>query len=307
MKLKTPNGILIIDILSVLLIFSIVFIPSMAVRVILGLPFLLFFPGYTLLDALFIKKEGMDKIEQAALSCGMSIAVTALIGFGLNYTTWGIRLEPVIYSISAFIFVMSVIALIRRSRILKINKITREFTLSLPGWGGSTFNKTISAILVITIFGTLGFLGYTIALPKIGEKFTEFYILGINGKAQDYPAEYFMNNGVVTQVVYGSGTLDANHGLGTITVGVVNYEQQTEVYYVKMTIDGVPVSIDFGGRTTDLLGPIELQQGEKWEHEIGIIPQHTGENQKVELSQFKGVESTAENSLHFWINVKQAE
>ena len=101
MKLKTLNGILIIDILSVLLILSVVFIPSTVARVILGLPFLLFFPGYTLVAALFVKKEGMDNIERVALSCGMSIAITALIGFGLNYTPWGIRLEPVLYSLTA--------------------------------------------------------------------------------------------------------------------------------------------------------------------------------------------------------------
>ena len=56
----------------------------------------------------------MDGIESIALSFGMSIAVTALIGLGLNYTSWGIRLEPVLYSIFAFIIILSAIAIIRR-------------------------------------------------------------------------------------------------------------------------------------------------------------------------------------------------
>ena len=67
------------------MILAIAFIPSTGVRVILGLPFLLFFPGYTLLAALFVKKKEIDNIEWIALSCGMSIALTGLIGFGLNY------------------------------------------------------------------------------------------------------------------------------------------------------------------------------------------------------------------------------
>ena len=123
MRIKILNGILIIDILSILLILSIAFIPSTVVRVILGLPFLLFFPGYVLVAALFVKKEGRDNLETVALSCVMSIAVVALIGFGLNYTPWGIRLEPVLYSIAGFIIVMSAVALTRQARILKNKQI----------------------------------------------------------------------------------------------------------------------------------------------------------------------------------------
>ena len=64
-----------------------------------------------------VKKEGIDGVERVALSFGMSIAITALIGFGLNYTTSGIRLEPVLYSIFCFIIVMSAIALIRQKKL----------------------------------------------------------------------------------------------------------------------------------------------------------------------------------------------
>ena len=283
---------------------SIVFTSSMPVRVILGLPFLLFFPGYTLVAALFVKKEGIDHIELIALSCGMSIAVTALIGFGLNYTTWGIRLEPVLYCITAFIFVTSTVALVRRSQILKKNQFTTELTLRFPGWGGTALEKSLSVILAITIFGALGTLGYSIVEPKNGENFTEFYILGINGKAQDYPTEFTMDNGQVTQIVYGDGTFTAMSGVGSITLGIANHEKQTVVYYVKMKINDEAVSIYFGGTINDLLGPIELKQGEKWENAIGIVPQHIGDNQKVELLLFNGTETTAQDSLHFWINVK---
>ena len=304
MKLKIRNGILIIDILSVLLILSIAFFPSTGARVILGLPFLLFFPGYTLVAALFVNNKGIDNIARIALSCGMSIAVTGLIGFGLNYTTWGIRLEPVLYSIAAFIFVTSSVALVRRARILKTNIFTSEFTLNLPGWRGSPLNNSLSIILLILILAAFATLGYTIAHPKIGEKFTEVYILGLNGKAQDYPTEFTMDNGKVTQIMYGDGTFKAMSGAGLITLGIVNHEQQTVGYFVKMTIDGEAVNIDFGGTNNEKLGPIELRQGEKWENAIGIVPQRTGDNQNVELLLFKGTDSTAIDSLHFWINVK---
>ena len=58
-KNQDVNGLLIINILTIILILAIIFIPSSIVRIILGLPFLSFFPGYTLVAALFISKEEM--------------------------------------------------------------------------------------------------------------------------------------------------------------------------------------------------------------------------------------------------------
>ena len=116
-------------------------------------------------------------------------------------------------------------------------------------------------------------LGYTVAAPKIFERYTEFYILGINGQAQDYPTEFAISNGQVTQIMYGDGTFKAMSGVGFVTMGIVNHEQQTVIYYVKMTINDEAVNIDFGGTINDTLGPIKLQQGEKWENAIGIVPQ----------------------------------
>lgn len=283
----------------------------MPIRIILGLPFLLFFPGYTLVVALFVKKEPMDVIEKVALSCGISIAIVSLIGFGLNYTPWGIRLEPVLYSINAFIFLMSFIALFNKAKTLKTNIFISVYNVKLPGWGGSTFNKSLSIILIIiliiSIFGALGILGYTIAAPKIGEKFTEFYVLGINGKAQDYPTEYVMTNGQVTQVIYNNGTIDNDSSMGIVTIGIVNHEQQIVNYYLKIKINNEPVDINYNETYTDTLGPINLQQSAKWEDIIGFIPNKTGYNQKVEFLLFKDNEAKPEGSLWFWINIKTVE
>jgi len=166
------------------------------------------------------------------------------------------------------------------------------------------YNKILTIILVLALLGALVALGYTVANPKITEKFTEFYILGINGKAEDYPSEYFMKNGVVTEVIYGDGILDANHGLGIVTVGIVNHEQQIEKYSVKISIDGTSTAIDFNGSKVDELGPVELQKGQKLELAIGILPQHIGDNQQVDILLFKDSETIPENSLRIFINVK---
>ncbi len=72
------------------------------VRTIFGLLFILFLPGYALIAALFPKIDDLDGIERVALSFGLSIAVAPLIGLGLNYTPFGIRLTPILVSLSIF-------------------------------------------------------------------------------------------------------------------------------------------------------------------------------------------------------------
>lgn len=110
---------MLLNLLTVALIVAIFLITSNAARIVLGLPFVLFFPGYVLILALFPRKDGMGGIERAALSFGLSIAVVPLIGLILNYTPWGIRLEPVLYSLASFIFVMSLIAWLRMRWLLE--------------------------------------------------------------------------------------------------------------------------------------------------------------------------------------------
>jgi len=117
-KIKLGNALLPLNLAVIILVLVIHLLPDItALRVIFGLPFLLLFPGYTLILALFPRKGEMDGIERIALSFGLSFAVSALIGLGLNYTPWGIRLLPVLYAISLFVFLMSAIAIWRQHRL----------------------------------------------------------------------------------------------------------------------------------------------------------------------------------------------
>ena len=89
MKIRVKNELIPLNLLVVVLIGAIILFPSDVLRIILGLPFLLFFPGYVLVGALFPRKKGIDSIERLALSFGLSIAVVAFIGLILNYSPWG--------------------------------------------------------------------------------------------------------------------------------------------------------------------------------------------------------------------------
>lgn len=114
LSFKTERDLILVNILSVLLVAVIAFFPNSSTRVILGLPFILFFPGYILICALFPRKKDLDIVERSALSMGLSIAVTSLIGLILTYTPFGIRLYSVTFSLLSFILLMSAVGGYRR-------------------------------------------------------------------------------------------------------------------------------------------------------------------------------------------------
>jgi len=62
--------------LSILLVMVIYLFPNSILRKVIGLPFILFFPGYALISFLFPEKKDLDVIERFALSFGISIATT---------------------------------------------------------------------------------------------------------------------------------------------------------------------------------------------------------------------------------------
>lgn len=86
--------------------------PLIIGRYILGSLFVLFLPGFSLVKALFPKKE-LDSVERVALSLGLSLAVVPIIGLLLNYTPWGIRLTPIALVLLSYTVFLSFVAVIR--------------------------------------------------------------------------------------------------------------------------------------------------------------------------------------------------
>ena len=101
-------GVTALALLSVTLIPDL--FPLNTLRWVLGSIFVLYLPGYTLLQFLFPKHSELDTLERFALSVGVSLAIVPLIGLLLNYTPWGIRLAPITASLGAFTIVSSMAA-----------------------------------------------------------------------------------------------------------------------------------------------------------------------------------------------------
>lgn len=137
MRIKIGDGLLPLNLLVILLIVVVIVAPSSVWRIILGLPLVLFTPGYALMLAIFPGKGRVGGIERVALSFGISVAVVALIMLILNYTPWGFTVESTLYAIASFVFVVSLVALVRRKRLSSEEKLDIELRLGLPGWGGN--------------------------------------------------------------------------------------------------------------------------------------------------------------------------
>ena len=70
------------------------------IRYMLGSLIMLFLPGYALVEALYPKEEDLSPLERLAFSIGLSLALVPLVGLILNYTPWGIKLDPILISLT---------------------------------------------------------------------------------------------------------------------------------------------------------------------------------------------------------------
>jgi uncharacterized membrane protein len=89
-------------------------------RYMLGSITVLFLPGYSLIEALYPDRESLKPLERLALSIGLSLALTPLIGLILNYTPWGIRLNPTTTAITTLTTTLLTISAYRKYTILKL-------------------------------------------------------------------------------------------------------------------------------------------------------------------------------------------
>jgi hypothetical protein len=78
-------------------------------------------PGYSLAEALYPKKE-LDKPTRLVVSIGLSLALVPLVGLVLNFTPFGVRLLPVVFSLSGLTFLLLLIALGKKHAFYKLSR-----------------------------------------------------------------------------------------------------------------------------------------------------------------------------------------
>jgi uncharacterized membrane protein len=79
------------------------------IRLVVGLPLVLFIPGYALSYAFFPKKKDLDLLERIALSFGLSIATIPLVIFFMNKF---LKIPITVYSSFAVVTLITLIGII---------------------------------------------------------------------------------------------------------------------------------------------------------------------------------------------------
>ncbi|MEZ5336044.1 MAG: DUF1616 domain-containing protein [Methanolobus sp.] len=290
MKKLVPDDLLIVIAFTLLTSFFVIlpFLSENPLRIVFGLLMVLFLPGYALIAALFPGKEDLDGIERLSLSFGLSIAVVPLIGLVLNYTPWGIRLVPILVSLTIFTLSMVAVAVYRRQQLgsnafsVPFMDIYESIESELTSKPESKFDQALTIILVLSILLAAVTLVYVVVTPKQGEKFTEFYILGPDGMADNYS----------TQLVKGEKT--------DVIVGIVNHEYSLVNYSVVIKLDEEEVDVP------DELKHIALNHNETWEVGVSFAPAVSGDNMKLQYLLFREDNMTESyRDLHLWINVSE--
>jgi len=254
-----------------------VFVPLVnetPLRIVLGLPFVLFVPGYAFIAALFpeagasptdeldteddgtegtetdrtveslaaVGDRGIDGIERVALSFGLSIAIVPLIGLVLNFTPWGIRLVPIMIATSGFTIGATAIAARRRWDLPPDERFSVPYRTWLDSARtellepDSQTDAALNVLLVLSILLAVSSVAYAVAVPKQGESFTEFYLLTEGDDGELVAADY------PTEFVAGEGR-ELVVGIGNQEHEPVNYTVIVELQRVEFeTAEGETVS-----------------------------------------------------------------
>lgn len=263
-----------------LLLFPVVAFTTGTLRIILALPLALFFPGYTLLSALFPRREDMDSFRRMVFSVGLSIVVLPVSGLVLNYTPWGIEPFPILVSIFLFILITSSIAWYRQRELPEPERLSFTLEIRLSGWKDmSGLTRTLAVIMLVAVLTTIGSLGYAMTTPGQGDRYSEFYIMGPEDDAAEYTYET-----TAGQPVY-------------LTMVIVNHEHEPLGYRVEMVS---------GGDSIRSLTTGTIDHDEEWQREVDFVLSVPGENRKVEFYLYtdNSSEPYFDEPLHIYIDVR---
>lgn len=238
-------------------------------RVVLGLPFVLLFPGYALLAALFPRQHDIDLLGRLGLSVGLSIAVVALIGLALNYSTWGVRLQPLLAGITLLIGLACLAAAVHRQLV----ESAQAFELR-PPWPSARGLVAGTAALAVAAVVVGAYLALDTGSEPEG--FTEFYALAPGGGLESYPR------------------LLAEGERARLVLGVSNHEGEEARYRIATRI---------GGRYAGSVRSVALGDGESWEGLVGLNLPGEG-RQRVELLLYRRGEDRPYRSLRLWMTME---
>jgi uncharacterized membrane protein len=241
------------------------------IRTVFAIPMVLFIPGYVLIMALFPKKDGLGMAERICLGFGLSIVVVSILGLLLSLT-FGLRLTLILDTLCIYTIIVLLVAAFMQWKYPNDaydktdNNVSPKRRIDIVPTMVLIF---MSILTIVTIY-------YTITTPKMGEKFTEFYVLNADRKADNYSTNLTLNSPT------------------TLLAGVTNNEYYRTNYTINMVI----------GKEILATEKLTLNYGDIWEKNITFVPNKVGTKMKLELLLFKEDDyKTPYRKLSLWVTV----
>lgn len=208
-------------------------------RAVVGLPLLVFLPGYALLTVLFPSRRfqtrygaldafssGIDGVERVALSLGVSLALLPVIGLALwTLSPHGFGVRVLVGVLSAEIGLGMIYGAYRRIQLPR----SQRYRLPVDRWlsrlwsdgvTGGLFGATMNVVLALSVVAAVVALGYGVLVPHESETYT-----GVSILSDDDGELTFVNN---------SSAAD-----GELTLSIENHEGRTITYTIVVVVERI--------------------------------------------------------------------
>jgi len=279
----------------------------------LGVPFLLFWPGYATVSALLPMAAGIDTRPNVTadstellspgwparlgLSLLLSTVVVAIVGIGIDRVA-SVRLTPAVVAISVVTVAGVLVAAYRRRRLPLTARAAPLGTgrprigswISRSGSVQSSRHRWTLVLAVVLLFATASFVAAT---PAHEASYTESYLLTENDTgslvADGYPTTFVVNES------------------RPLAVGLKNHEHRSITYTVDLVVEQVgPNGSVVGQQRVDRFR-VNLAHGERTVVERRVYSPLTGDAVRLEARVYKPsappTTDEPDQTTHLWIEV----
>lgn len=295
-------------------------------RVLVGLPLLLFLPGYALLAVLYpgrrrdpaagtttgetvagytgvFDREGLTWGERAAISVGVSMALLPLLAVLLSVAQIPLDPVPITLSLGAVTVLGAIVGALRRLQLPPAERLRlpthrwsaelRAATLEAPSWAAALLNVVLLLAIVAAVTG----LAYGLVAPPAGPDYTEAALLTEQGN----------------ELVAGNYTTEFSRGESATTVLTLqNQEGGPRSYTVAVVLERVRGS---GGnfavveRRELKRFTMNVPEGVTARRPVTVTPRMLGENLRLSYYVYAGdapknpSPEGANKHLYIWVDV----
>lgn len=277
------------------------------IRILLGIPLLLFLPGYAFVAVLYpdapddeyrpfdeepsgrdrrlLPSGGIGTIERIALSIVASIAIVPAVTLVASASPWGITVQPVLAGIALATVVLSLLAIVHRSRYppeqrfaLSLSESSLLFSAERDSYGRSAPSPTLyNGIFLIALLVLLATAGFAVATgPPDHDGYTEFQL-----ETEEVDGEM--------ETMY-DDSLSAGES-HSVTAYITNEEHEESTYTTVAALQ--QVSYEDDGVTVheqDVLASesATVPDGETHEQTLEVEPTMTGDDLRLVLYLYEG-------------------